>query len=141
MWIMRKRIVNCYRMVGFVPISNKDSVITIRIRKRDWNSGPTEYPNATKTTSCFVKWKRWKIVKASNLILHLKYVSKVPPWWDGACCSKNTIFEWVSSLLYTIPAPISIPNFNLTSTYYQSYLFNTTRLQLNPTFLELYIFF
>jgi len=76
-----------YRVVELVPISNEDSVITGRIIERDWNSRSAQNPNASKTTSSFVKCKRWEVVEASNLILHLKNVCEVPSWWDGACCS------------------------------------------------------
>jgi len=82
-----------YRVVGLVPISNEDSVITSWIREWDGNSWSAENPNASKTASGFVECKGWEIVKTPNLIFDLKDVSKILPWWDGARCSKNTIFE------------------------------------------------
>lgn len=99
-WRKKKK---CYRVVGLVPVPNENSVITIRIRKWHWNPWSAKDSNASKTSTSFVKCKRWEVVKASNLILHLKYVSEILPWCNGARCSKHTIFKWVSSLLNPIP--------------------------------------
>jgi len=104
-----------YRVVGLVPISNEDSVITGGIVERDWNSGSAENPKASKSTGSFVECKRWEVVEASNLILHLKYVCEVPSWWNRTCCSRNPIFERVPSLLH--PVPVFVFS-NITLCYY-----------------------
>ena len=82
-----------YRVIRFVPISDKNGIVTGRIREGDRNSGTAEDPNAAKTASSFVESKRREVVKASNLILNLKNVGKVLPRRNWTCGSENTIFK------------------------------------------------
>lgn len=92
-----------YGVIGLVPISDKNSVVTGWVWERDRNSRPAKDPDPSKSTSSFVECQRWEVVEAPNLILHLKNVSKVFPRRDWACCSKNTIFVRVPPLLNSIP--------------------------------------
>ncbi|KAF7829505.1 L-ascorbate oxidase-like protein [Senna tora] len=66
---------------------SQDSGLKLKRREWDWDSRPAKDPNAPKTTSSFVECERWEVIKAPNLILHLKNVSEILPRWDGACCS------------------------------------------------------
>lgn len=90
-------------MASPVPISDKDGVITSGVGEWDRNFGPTQDSDASKPTSGFVERKGREIVKASNLIFHLKFVCVVFSRWDWAVCSINSILVRVFPVLYTAP--------------------------------------
>ena len=90
-------------MIGLVPISNENGVITSGIWEGDRNSGPAKDPDASKTTSSLVELKRREVVKAPNLILHLEHVCEVLPRGYWACCSIYTIHKRVPPILNSIP--------------------------------------
>lgn len=95
-------------MIDVVPISNKKSEISRRLRKWDRNFGPTEDFDGTKGTSSLVESKRREVEESSNLVLDLKFVGEVLARSDRACGSMNSILIRISSLLNTIPVQIKI---------------------------------
>lgn len=92
-----------YRVINLVPITNKKCVIISWFRERNRNPWSAKDFDGSKTTSCLVKSKRWKIEEASNLIFDLKCVCEVLPRKDGTCCTINSILVRISPLLNTIP--------------------------------------
>lgn len=90
-------------MVSLEPVSDKNSEIAGRVGERDWDSGPTEDPDASKSTSSLVESKGWKVVKATDLVFRLQNVSEVLARWDWACCAVHSILVRVSPLLHPIP--------------------------------------
>lgn len=92
-----------YRVIGLVPISDKNSVIAGRIWEGNGNARSAKDPYSSKPTGCFVECKGREIVKATNLILHLKNVCKVLPRRNRASCSIYTIFKWIPPVLNSIP--------------------------------------
>jgi len=97
-----------YLVIDLVPITNKKTEITSWVRKWDRDSWSAEDFDCTKTTSCFMKSKRWEIEETPNLIFDLKCVCEVLPWRDWACGSINSILIRISPLLNTIPVQFTI---------------------------------
>jgi len=95
--------VDTYRVVGQVPISNKNGVVTSRIIERNGDSRPTEDSDSSKTTSSLVESKRWEVVETSYLILDLENICKVLSRRNRARGPNDTILIWISPLLNSIP--------------------------------------
>ena len=101
--ITQKRGSENYSVVSLVPISDKNSVVTGRIGKRNRNPRPTKDPDASETTSSLLESERRKVIEASNLIFDLENVSEVLSWGNWARCSVYTIFKGISPVLNSIP--------------------------------------
>lgn len=94
---------DCYLVIDLVPITNKKGEITSWVWERDRDPWPAKDFDGSKTTSCLVESKRWKIEETSNLIFDLECVGEVLPRRDGTCGSINSILVRISPLLNTIP--------------------------------------
>ena len=92
-----------YCVVSLVPISDENSVVTGRFRKRNRDPWPAKDPDTSETTSSLVKSKRREVIETTNLIFDLEDVCEVLSWRNGACCSIYTIFVRISSVLNSIP--------------------------------------
>ena len=103
-----KNALDPYRVIGFIPVSYENSVISGGVRERDGNPRTTEDTDATKTTGGFVESERRKVVETSDLIFHLKHVSVILPRRDRACRSVHSVHVRVPPLLYAIPIIIII---------------------------------
>ena len=128
-----------YRVIGLVPISNKNSVIPSRIWEGNWNLWSAKDPDPSKTTSSLVECKRGEVIEASYLILDLKNVCEVLSWWNRAGCSIYTIFKRIPPLLDSVPTFYS---FNVNSKKLQEYLLiqDVQSEQDSRTNCKLYIF-
>jgi len=102
---MHEAKLSYYRVIDLVPITNEKCVIISWFRERNGNPWPAKDFDGSKTTSCFVESKRWKIEEASNLIFDLKCICEVFPRRDGTCGSINSVLVRISPLLNTIPIP------------------------------------
>ena len=98
-----------YRMISLVPVTDKDCIIPGRIRERNRNPRTAKNSDSTKPTGGLMEAKRREVIETSDLIFHLKNVSEVLPWRNGASCSVHTIFIRVPSLLNPIPNYITLP--------------------------------
>ena len=76
---MKKNLV-----VGLVPITNKQSEVTRRVRVRNRNSRPGVDIESSKTTSSAVQTSRWEVSVRTDLIFRLKDVCEVLVWRDWA---------------------------------------------------------
>lgn len=74
-------------MIGFVPVSDENGVITSGLGEWDRNQRPAEDLNTAKTASSLVEGKRGEIEEAAYLIFNLHFVSEVFTGRDGACGS------------------------------------------------------
>lgn len=92
-----------YFMVLSVPITNNKNEFAVRLWERDRNNVPVINHDGTKTPrrSLKVEWRG--VEKASNLIFHLKLVSKVPSGRNRAVCTKNTVLPRVTPHLDARP--------------------------------------
>lgn len=92
-----------YRVVGLIPISNKNSVIAGGVGEGHGDPRPAKNPDPTKPTSSLVECKRREVVKAPNLILHLENVGEVLPRGYWARGSIYTILKRIPPVLNSIP--------------------------------------
>ena len=92
-------------MVLSVPITNHEDDLSIRLWERDGNNVPVINHNGTKTTRRSLKVEGGRVEEASDLILDLKLVSKVPSRRDRAVCAENTVLPRVTPHLDARPIP------------------------------------
>lgn len=92
-----------YRVVGLVPVSNENRVVTRGIRERDRNSGPAEDPDTTESAGSLVEGEGREVVEAPDLVFHLHDVGKVPARRDRACRAVHPILVRVPPLLDATP--------------------------------------
>lgn len=98
---MKKRCVNL--MAFSEPITDKESNISIRQKKRNWNDVSIVDNDATITTSCSLEVCRWEIKETTNLVFDLKLISPVPTRRNRTVSAQNTVLPRVFPMLDPIP--------------------------------------
>ena len=96
-----------YLVVALVPITNKQTEISIWVGIRDRNPRSLINVECSISSSSFVKLSWWEICEGAYLIFSLKLIGKVCVWGDGAIGSQNPILPWVLPLFNPIPKSIT----------------------------------
>lgn len=85
------------------PITDKESNISIRQKKRNWNDVSIVDNDATVTTSCSLEVCRWEIKETTNLVFDLKLICPVPTRRYRTVSAQNTVLPRVFPMLDSIP--------------------------------------
>ena len=92
-----------YSVISLVPVSSQYGEISCWRRKRHRNHWAASNFESTITPCCLMECKGRKVEVATNLILHLKNISEVLPWWNRTVSTIHSILPWIPPLLHPIP--------------------------------------
>ena len=91
-------------MIGFIPVTNKESEISRGSGIRDSYGCPLVHVDPPKTAGCAVQGRGREVDEGADLILGLPFVGEVGVGRNGAVDAQNSVLPGVFPLFDPVPA-------------------------------------